>query len=77
MSDATKLGSISRINRMFTDMINRFVPLFIVIGFLMIIYAVVLIFMGDWENGIGYLIFGIVDLITCKIVLTMRKWWRD
>lgn len=54
-------------------MISRCLPLFIVIGFLIIIYAVVLIVMGDWENGIGYLIPGIADLITCKIVLTMRK----
>lgn len=58
-------------------MISRCLPLFIVIGFLIIIYAVVLIVMGDWENGIGYLIPGIADLITCKIVLTMRKWWRE
>lgn len=64
-------------NKKIFDRINRSVPLFIVIGFLMIIYAIVLLIMGDWENGIGYLIFGIVDLITCKIVITMRKWWRD
>ena len=55
-------------------MINRFAPLFIVTGILIIIYAIVLMFMGDWENGIGYFFSGIAGLITCKIVLKMRKW---
>lgn len=39
-------------------MFNRFVPLFIVIGIFLIIYAFALMFIGDWENGIGYFFLG-------------------
>lgn len=58
-------------------MFNRFVPLFIVIGIFLIIYAFALMFIGDWENGIGYFLSGIAGLILCRIVLKIRKWWRD
>lgn len=58
-------------------MFNRYIPLFIIVGVLLMVYSFVLMFTGDWENGIGYFFSGIVSVLVCRLLLKIGKWWRD
>ena len=58
-------------------MFNRCISLLIIFAVFFIIYAFALMFTGDLENGIGYLLSAIASLILYRIIVKMRKWWRD